>query len=108
MKECPSCKKRHDDSWSVCLLCGTGFDREGPEEESLPFGLKRFPSKKTLIVVFSLLLILIIPLILLSVYIAVFTDIGLGLRRVEDRQAGEAIISEEKERKEAEEKSWEK
>ena len=85
MKECPSCKKKHDDSASVCLFCGSGIGRKG------------FPRKKALIILFSLFFILIIPVALLSVYLTVFTDLGTDLRKTEDKQIQEAIITEEEE-----------
>jgi predicted nucleic acid-binding Zn ribbon protein len=92
MKECPSCKEKHDDSTSVCLFCGSDIAR------------KSFPRKKALIILFSLFFILIIPVVLLAVYLTVFTDLGTSLRRTEDKQIREAIITDEEEEEKPEEK----
>ncbi len=91
MRKCPSCKKKHDDEVSVCLFCGSGIAR------------KNFPRKKALIILFSLFFMVIIPVALLAVYLTVFTDLGTSLRRTEDKQIREVIITDEEEEAEEEE-----
>jgi hypothetical protein len=72
-----------------------------------PFpGAESFPRKKALIIIFTVFFTLFVPLVLLLVYIAVFTDIGLGLRKTEDTQVKQAVISEEKERKDREQEEF--
>ena len=62
------------------------------------------PRNRFLIVVYSVLLILITPLLILILYLTYFSDMGLGFRKSEDKQLGQAIYFEEEEERDKKEK----
>ena len=45
MKSCPACNKTYDDSWSLCLKCGTELSRE-INEKKVPTHQNVAPAKK--------------------------------------------------------------
>ncbi|MBD3426431.1 MAG: hypothetical protein GF409_04275 [Candidatus Omnitrophica bacterium] len=99
MKKCPRCKRTYDASWDVCLYCR---EELAPAEEiagEYYLGDLVSPRDRFLIVMYSLLLILMTPLLILLIYITYFSNLELGFRKSEEGQLRQAIYFEEEEEK---------
>jgi hypothetical protein len=103
MKKCPKCKRTYNDSWQVCL-----YDKEdlkSADEVAGEFYLGDLgsPRNKFLIVTYSILLILLMPLLMLMIYLTYFSSMEFGFRKSEGKQLEQAIVFEEEEEEEEKE-----
>ncbi|MGB2601731.1 MAG: hypothetical protein WBD00_00070 [Candidatus Omnitrophota bacterium] len=108
MKKCPGCKRTYDDTWKVCLYCNKRLASSEEIAGEFYLGDIGSPRDKFLIVVYSIILIIMTPLLILLVYLTYFSDMDLGFRKSEDTQLQQAIYFDEEEEKDKEGKRGKK
>jgi hypothetical protein len=107
MKKCPGCKRTYDDTWKVCLYCNERLASSEEIAGEFYLGDIESPRDKFLIIVYSILLIIMTPLLILLIYLTYFSDMDLGFRKSEGTQLEQAIYFDEEEEKDKEDK-WRK
>ena len=92
--QCPKCKRTYDRSWRVCLFCSVPLE-EYREDAETGSGFEHFPGSKSEIVVFSVILMLLAPLMIAILYLSYLQALDLGYIKHKIQQLKEAIVFEE-------------
>ncbi|MDP8298739.1 MAG: hypothetical protein P9L88_02375 [Candidatus Tantalella remota] len=95
MLQCPKCGNTFDHSWHICLYCNAKLRKAVDADEGT--GYEKFPGNKFLIVVYSLLLMLLGPVMIIVLYMTYIRALDVEFIKHSGRQSGQAVYFEDEE-----------
>jgi len=100
--QCPMCKRTYDRSWRVCLFCSVPLE-DYDESSEKDTGFEHFPGTRSEIVAFSVIIMVLTPIMIALLYLSYLEVLDMGYIRHKIQQLKEAVVFHEEEEEEDDE-----